>query len=212
MLGSGRIFPVAESLIACAPFPIPDHYERIMGLDFGWDHPTAAVWMARDPDTDVLYVYDCYKETQATPIIHAAAIRAKGDWIPVAWPHDGLAHDKQSGLELAQAYRNQKVKMLSAHAQFPDDRGWGVEAGLMDMLSRMQTQRLKVFSHLEDWFTEFRMYHRKEGRVVKEHDDILCATRYALMQLRSAIPLERYEKSARYKLKQKFFGRSWMSA
>jgi len=54
------------------------------------------------------------------------------------------------------------------------------------MLERMQTGRWKVFRHLEDWFQEFRLYHRKEGRVVKLADDLLSASRYAMMMLRHA--------------------------
>ena len=57
----------------------------------------------------------------------------------------------------------------------------------MDMLDRMQTGRFKVFSNLSDWFEEFRMYHRKDGKVVKERDDLLSATRYALMMKRKAV-------------------------
>jgi hypothetical protein len=40
--------------------------------------------------------------------------------------------------------------------------------------------------HLHDWFEEFRLYHRKEGKVVKENDDLMAATRYAIMMLRYA--------------------------
>ena len=58
-----------------------------------------------------------------------------------------------------------------------------VEAGLMDMLTRMQTGRFKVFKHLNDWWEEFRLYHRKDGKVVKEDDDLMAATRYAMMML-----------------------------
>ena len=35
----------------------------------------------------------------------------------------------------------------------------------MDMLDRMETGRFKVFEHLHDWFEEFRLYHRKDGKV-----------------------------------------------
>lgn len=56
----------------------------------------------------------------------------------------------------------------------------------MDMLERMQTGRFKVFSHLTLWFEEFRLYHRKDGKVVKLRDDLMSATRYALMMLRKA--------------------------
>ena len=50
--------------------------------------------------------------------------------------------------------------MLSEHAQFADG-SVSVEAGLMTMLTRTQMGKLKVFKHLNDWFEEFRLYHRK---------------------------------------------------
>ena len=75
--------------------------------------------------------------------------------------------------------------MLPERATF-EDGGSSVEAGLMAMLDRMQTARLKVFAHLEDWFEEFRLYHRKDGLVVKHADDLMSATRYGIMALRFA--------------------------
>jgi hypothetical protein len=61
-----------------------------------------------------------------------------------------------------------------------------VEAGLADMLVRMETGRFKVLKHLNDWFEEFRLYHRKDGRGHKEGDDLMSATSYACMMLRFA--------------------------
>lgn len=191
-LGSGRIFPVAESLITVTAFPIPEHWPQIAGIDFGWDHPTAAACLAWDRDADCIYVTKCYRAKEATPVIHAAALKPWGN-IPWAWPHDGLQHDKGSGEQLAAQYRAQGLTMLPDKATHPPKDGEeegtggnGVEAGLMDMLDRMQSGRWKVFSHLEDWFDEFRLYHRKDGKVVKEYDDILSASRYALMMKRFA--------------------------
>lgn len=192
-LGSGRIFPVAEEVIRELPVTLPNHWPRICGLDIGWDHPTAAVWLAWDRDTDTVHVYDAYRVREATPVVHAAAIKAKGAWIPVAWPHDGLQHDKGSGEQLAEQYKKHGVNMLKDRATHAPQKGEpegsggnGVEAGLMDMLDRMQTGRLKVAKHLHDWWEEFRLYHRKDGKVVKEGDDLMSATRYALMMLRHA--------------------------
>ena len=51
----------------------------------------------------------------------------------------------------------------------------------------MQTGRLNVFAHLTDWFEEFRLYDRKDGRVVKEADDPMSATRYGAMSRRFAV-------------------------
>lgn len=186
ILGSGRIFPVTEESIRWQPTPLPKYFKRIAGIDFGWDHPTAAVWLTWDADSDTVYLTDCYRVKQATPIIHAAAIKARGAKIPVAWPHDGLQHDKGSGEQLAQQYRQQGVAMLPERAQFPDDRGNSVEAGVIDILQRMQTGRFKVAAHLADWWEEFRLYHRKDGKIVKEGDDLMSATRYAVMSLRFA--------------------------
>ena len=185
-LGSGRIFPVEEEAIKVAPFQIPPHWPRINGIDFGWDHPSASVHCAWDRDADCWYVVKAHRQREATPILFSAAVKAWGTWVPTAWPHDGLQHDKGSGLQLANQYAKAGLLMLKDHATFEDGSN-GVEAGVMDMLDRMQTGRFKVFANLDDWFQEFRMYHRKDGRIVKERDDLLSATRYALMMKRKAI-------------------------
>jgi hypothetical protein len=53
--------------------------------------------------------------------------------------------------------------VLYTHAQF-DDGSVSVEAGLMQMLTRMETGTFKVVSPLLDWFEEFRLFHRKAAR------------------------------------------------
>ena len=183
-MGSGRIYPLADELITVDPFAIPTHWAQIAALDFGWDHPTAAVNLAWDRDSDTVYVTKAYRRREATPIEHC--ITLKGWNAPVwAWPHDGLQHDKQSGKELRHAYEEHGLNMLGKQAQFPDG-GNGVEAGVLQILERMQSGRLKVFSHLTEWFDEFRLYHRKDGLIVKLRDDLMAATRYGIMCLRFA--------------------------
>jgi hypothetical protein len=51
---------------------------------------------------------------------------------------------------------------------------------------RMQTDRLKVFANLNDWFEEFELLHRKDGVLVKERDDLMAATCYGITMLRAA--------------------------
>jgi Terminase RNaseH-like domain len=53
-----------------------------------------------------------------------------------------------------------------------------------------RSPQFKVYNTLNDWFEEFRLYHRKDGKVFKEHDDLMAATRYAVMMLRYAQTLE----------------------
>jgi hypothetical protein len=187
------VFPVVEEAIKIRAFPIPPHWARIAAIDFGVDHPTAVVWMAWDRDTDTLYVTDCYRRSEPGIAGHSMAVRARGEWVPMAWPHDGLQRDKGgSGEQLAKQYKDQGLNMMPNRATFEDGSN-GVEAGLSEMLTRMQTMRLRVFSHLEDWFEEFRLYHRKDGMVVKISDDLMSATRYAMMMRRFAKTQEEAE-------------------
>lgn len=185
-LGSGRVFPLAERSIAVESFPVPAHWPQICGIDFGWDHPSAAARLAWDRDSDTLYVIATHRAREQTPAIFSAAVKPWGDWLPWAWPHDGLQHDKGSGEQLMAQYRAQGLKMLSLRATF-DDGTFGLEAGISEMLERMQTGRFKVFAHLRDWFEEFNLYHRKDGLIVKENDDLMSASRYAMMMKRMAV-------------------------
>lgn len=185
VLGSGRVFPVEEALLTEQAFKIPWHWPRIAAVDFGWDHPAAGIWIAWDRETDTVHVYDCYRQREQTALYHAAYLKAKGAWIPVAWPHDGLQHGKADGVELAAQYKAHGANMLSEHATSERD-GISVEASVGDLLERMKTGRFKVAAHLEQWWEEFRLYHRKDGLIVKVNDDIMSATRYGVMMLRHA--------------------------
>lgn len=195
LMGSGLVYPVKEDDYVIPPFEIPAHWPRIAGFDIGWDHPTACVWIAWDRDTDTTYAYDEYRESQARFPVVADAIKRRGDWIPVAWPHDGLMHDKASGKPLADIYRdeygiNMHRDPFSNPPQVGKDEGTGgqgVEVGIQEILNRLETGRHKVFSNCVALQEERRMYHRKDGKVVKLRDDLMSAERYGLQMLRHAI-------------------------
>lgn len=184
-MGSGRVFPIEEEFIKVQAFPIPAHWPQLAGIDFGWDHPSAGARLAWDRDSDILYVTQAHRAREQTPVMFAGAVKGWGNWLKWAWPHDGLQHDKGSGEQLAMQYKAQGLTMLPERATF-EDGTFGLEAGISEMLDRMQTGRLKVFSHLNDWFEEFRLYHRKDGLIVKLNDDLMSATRYAMMMRRFA--------------------------
>lgn len=185
VLGSGLVLPVEPSVFTVEPFHLPVSWPRICGIDFGWDHPAAAAWLAWDRDSDCLYLYDCWRMRETTPAAQAPHINSKGRWIPVAWPHDGLQHDKGSGEQLAQQYRDAAVNMLPVRATFPDGTN-GVESGIMEMIDRLRTGRFKVFKTCQPWLDEQRTYHRKDGLIVKKKDDVISASRYAMMMRRFA--------------------------
>ena len=193
VLGSGLVFPLPEEDLLCDPIDIPDHWPRLCGIDFGWDHPTAVTWIAWDRDSDIVYVYDSYSLRQETVPVHASAINARGKWIPVIWPMDGRQADKGSGKNLTEQYRKESVNMLREHFSNPPSQGMkegtggnSVEAGIQQMLTRFQTKRLKIFKNQGKLLEELRMYHRKDGKIVPIHDDVISALRYCVMSLRKA--------------------------
>ena len=205
MLGSGLVYPISDEEIMCERRELAPHWMRGCGLDFGWDHATAAVFSAYDPDSDIVYIYDVYKQKKLTPDVHALTLKNKNcDWIPVFWPHDGNRSDGYGGQTLAEIYRKVGVNMHYEHFSNPpgigDSEGDGgnqVNPGVLEILQRMQTGRLKVFKDLSDWFEEKRMYHRKDGKIVTKNDDLMSATRYSVMSLRHFVSMKYMEQSKR---------------
>jgi len=57
---------------------------------------------------------------------------------------------------------------------------------VQEMYDRMTTGRYKVAKHLKEWWEEFRIYHRKDGQIVKLQDDLMSASRVGVMAKRYA--------------------------
>lgn len=76
VLGSGRVFPIEEEKLRVDPFPIPIHWPQLNGLDFGWDHPFAAINCAWDRDADCFYLSKEYRESGRDSVTRRAAFTA----------------------------------------------------------------------------------------------------------------------------------------
>lgn len=194
VMGSGLIFPILDEQISIEPFKIPDHWPRIVGIDFGWDHPFGAVAKAWDRETNTSYVYHVIRESKMIIPVAASAVKSMlGErlWMPIVWPMDGLHKDPRGGEALSDLFRQEGLNMLLRHFTNPPgpgqkegDGGVSVEAGLLNMLTRMEQGLFKVFSSCPEWFDEKRSYHRRDGVVVKKRDDLMAADRYAEQSLR----------------------------
>lgn len=188
MLGSGRIFTTAEEQIIEEKIPperVPPFWWKIWGIDIGIGHPFAAVLLLWDRDADCIHVQHCIRMADALPIMHAAAMKPVGLEVPVAWPKDAGDRDRGSGEPIAWLYKVEGLRMLANHATWPDG-SVSTEAGIMEWDERERTGRLKVAAHLSDWLEERRLYHRKDGQIVKIRDDLMSATRIGLMMKRFA--------------------------
>jgi hypothetical protein len=126
-LGSGAIYPVPESEIVVDPFELPLHWPRGYGLDVGWNR-TAAVWGAHDRDADAVYLWSEHYRGQAEPSVHAAAIRARGEWMQGAVDPAARGRGQRDGEQLLQNYIDLGLQLTKADN--------GVEAGLFDVWER----------------------------------------------------------------------------
>lgn len=182
-LGSGRIFMAPEEAILEAPIEyIPEHWTKLWGIDFGIGHPFAAALLLWDRDNDVIHIHHTYRVADALPIQHAAALKAIGAAVPVAWPRDGT-NRQADGKPLADHYKRHGLVMLSDHATWPDG-SVSTEAGILEMDEREKSGRLKIAAQLSDLLEERRFYHRKDGQIVKLKDDLMSAVRIAIMMKR----------------------------
>jgi hypothetical protein len=173
MLGAGAIYPVAESDITVPDFPIAKHWRKCYGLDVGWNY-TGCVWLAQDPDTSMVYVYSAYKQGKVEPTIHATAIKARGEWIPGVIDPASAGAGQIDGRRIVDLYMGLGLKVT-----FADN---SVEAGIYKCWEMLSTGQLKVFVSCQEWFKEYRNYHRDEkGKIVKKDDHVMDAFRYAVM-------------------------------
>ncbi len=188
-LGSGKVFTATQESITEARQPVmPAWWHYLWGIDFGIGHPFGAVLIGWDKDADVIHIMHAIRMKDAKPIEHAAAMKAYMPTAPVAWPQDGTAREK-SGEVVSDLYKKAGLHMLPDHATFSAG-GYGTEAGVLEMDTRLLTGRMKVAAHLSDWFEEYGLYHRKDGLIVKVRDDLLSATRIAVMMRRKAKQLD----------------------
>ena len=189
--GEGLVYRTPDSLLSTPDFAIPDHWKKIIGLDF--PHGTgyfAAVKIAINPEDDVAYLVSEYKEKDRETPIYAERVRLMGGLsVPVSWPHDG-ARTITDGSTIASKYRDYGINMLSSCAHLVTMEGkktFAVMTIIEEVIDRMQSGRFRVFDSCLGWFKEKRRYKHDAGRIAKKQDDhLIDAMHKAVMMLRYA--------------------------
>lgn len=173
-LGSGRIYPLSEEDIKCKPFEVPDYFPRAYGLDFGWNN-TAVIWLAQDPVSQVIYIYSEYKKGKITDSQHCYNIMERGKWMAgAADPSGGGRRD--DGKMRIDYYRSLGLDLHPGNNS--------LISGIGQVYNMFESGMLKVFSNLEQFFNEFRIYRydaKDTNKPARGQDDhLLDALRYVL--------------------------------
>ena len=172
-VGSGRIYPVDINDIMVDDFQIPKFWRKAYGMDVGWNN-TAAAWGAWDENNDIIYIYSEHKQGEAEPIIHASAIKARGEWMKGAIDPASRGRAQTDGQSLLQLYKKEGLNLVIANN--------AVDAGIYEVWQRLSTGRLKFFKSCTNSMKELALYHRDDkGKIVKKNDHLLDCIRYLLL-------------------------------
>lgn len=192
-IGEGMVFPVAEDSFLIDPIPggVPKHFPRLYGLDPG-RRTTAAVWGAHDTDSDIIYLYSEHYLKEQLPPVHAVAIRARGHWIPGIIDPASKKRIEDKDESLLDYYTDAKFGLGLRLRPYQHKKGpegqTSVAVGILEVLQRLTTGRLKIYRTMPHWLREFRRYARdKHGKIIKHDDHLMDATRYLVMGIGNAM-------------------------
>jgi phage terminase large subunit-like protein len=202
MLGSGKIYKTPEEQIIedshWSTWPL--YWRWGAAIDIGIDHPWAYVLAALDVDTQTFHLV---AELQASDLAvpgQVAQIRALEQQMfgrpmnfMIAWPQDAGTRDKGSGESVRGLYRQYGMRMMDEPATLPNLKGpaaVSLEGGVAAIDACERAGKWKVARGMVSYLAERRLYHRKDGEIIRLKDDVLAAARYAYAMRRNFRTLE----------------------
>jgi len=161
----GLIYPDYEVV---EPFEIPQNWHKVRGLDFGYNNPTAIIWLAKSPE-GVWYAYKEFKKSEVD-LDQLYEILKRENIITYADPElkQGLETLKRRGIKIRPAKKD-------------------VLAGISYVQGLFKQKRLKIFKSLTLTIAELNSYSweldandEPTDKPRKENDHLMDALRYAL--------------------------------
>ncbi len=155
------------------PFEIPESWWQRAAIDFGFNHPTAAVFGARS-EQGVYYITDEYKKGETLLKTHAKNLEdiMRIGPKPLGWKGDPAARQERHEM------RSYGIPVTPAKNE--------VIPGIDTVARLMGEGRLKVFNTCDNWIDEVEGYVWQEehdafiDKPVKLGDDLMDASRYLL--------------------------------
>lgn len=149
--GGETIFDVPFDRIAVDPFAIPAHWPKAYAVERK-DGEIAALWGAIDPTDGVIHFYAEHTVPQATMTLQAAAIRARGEWIPGMFPKQAPGRSKTEGQALMRELKD--GGLLLRNVPYAEE--------VTETVDQVNLGRVRVFNNLRGFEREYRGYQRDE--------------------------------------------------
>lgn len=166
--GGTMMFAAPESDLVVEARKISSHWQQAFAFDL--DHERfAAIWAARDPQTDTVYLFDEYRVGRAELAVHKEALVKRGAWIPGLFDLAGRGRKREESIRITDRLSDQ-LNLFTVDVEN--------EAAVEEMRGRLSTGRLRVFSHLTGWLGEYRQFRRDDdgGGTAPGGDHLMKAT------------------------------------
>ena len=169
----GPVFQAPEAQILADPIAIPPFWPRCYGL-YMHQSEVVAVWCAEDPASKTKYLYAEYVPGAGIPSTQAAAVKARGEWIRGAADPTSGKESTTDGTKAIAAYRGHGLNLK--------ERVTAIETDVAQMQEMFSTGRLKVFTTLQHFRRDYRLFRRDEaGQPVEANNRVINAARAAIV-------------------------------
>ena len=179
VFGAGLIYPIPDDdiKVAASSIQLADNWPRCFAMDVSFNK-TAVAWFAKNPISQVVYLYDCHYQGREEPALHAEAIKARGAWIPGVIDPRADNRSADDSKHLFKMYtEHYKLNLFKAEAS--------VTSGITEVWQMLVSGMLKISDApaMAPFWKEFRMYRTKQNKdgdisVVKQDDHLCDCLRY----------------------------------
>lgn len=166
-MGSGLVYPVDMEFVVVPKMPIPVHWPKAYGLDPGYAN-TAVLWLAQDPNTGIIYIYDEYKNGRVNYVIHADAIKARGEWLWGAIDKFEANKPRDTGETVQTYFESKGLNLVSATGN--------KDALIVRTRAMLENGTLKIMDNcvqIQQEINTYRFDTNDPNKVAKDQDDHL---------------------------------------
>ena len=125
-----------------------------------------------EPGRQHRHLYSNTTRASSFRVVHAAAIKTRGEWIRGCIDPAAKGSSQYDGKQLKATYQSLGLSLIDANNE--------LETGLIAVWQALALGQLKIFSTLQSFKAEYRVYQRDERGRIKDGqaDHLMDCTRY----------------------------------